>query len=886
MPKSVKKERLDRRIGKASEAAGRFPGLLEAAPDAMVVVDQTGRIVLVNSQTERLFGYQREELLGHDVEVLLPEHLRERHRFHRMSFLAEPRIRPMGTKMELLGVRKGGTEFPIEVSLSPIVTTEGVLVTSAIRDVSERKLADEAKFRLAAIVESSDDAIVSKNRDAIITSWNAGAQHIFGYTDQEVVGRPITILIPPEFQDEESKILEKLRAGEHIEHYETVRITKAGNRINVSLSISPIKDSNGGIVGFCKIARDISDRKRAELELCKANERLRLALEAGSAGGWDYDLKTGKNVWFGTAHAQLGMTPDETSGSRTEFWDHVHEDDRERVEHALQVAKEKREEYAEDVRVVWRDGTTHWLRSRGRFQYDANGEAERSLGISLDITENKQAEQALRASEERLRVAQQGARIGTFERDVRTGHITWSEGLESLYGLPAGSADGKTPDFFKDLLHPDDKEKVAALIQGALKTGLPTEGEWRAIWPDGSVHWIAGRWQVLMDDSGEPLRVVGANLDITERKLAEESKERFRSVFECSAVGMALVGHDGRWIEVNRALCEMLGYSEQELLATNFQSLTHPDDVEADLSYAQKVFTGQLRFYHMEKRYIHKQGDVVWVTLTASAVPDASGKVSYGIAQIQDITARKTAEESLRRDKEELRSLTGRLITVQEEERRRIARELHDDVSQKLALLSIDLEETRSSKGGLSAATNERLKEIQQLCLEISHDVHCLSHELHSSKLDNLGMATAIRGFCAELSKQHHLSIAFQHHNVPEHLPREISLCLFRVAQEALHNAIKYSGVTDFEVHLNCTMRDVQLMVTDAGAGFDMDAATQGSGLGLISMRERMHLVNGQFSVESRPGYGTKVFASAPLAECGESSPNAKQGRATSAGAA
>src|SRR6516225_2985187 len=151
---------------------------------------------------------------------------------------------------------------------------------------------------------------------------------------------------------------------------------------------------------------DTTDHKLAEQELSKANERLRLALEAGSAGGWDYDLKTGKDVWFGNTHAQLGMTPDETSGSRKEFWDRVHEEDRERVEHALQVAKEKREDFDVDVRVVWRDGTTHWLRSRGRFQYAANGEAERSLGISLDITERKMAEDRLREYEETVEGAE------------------------------------------------------------------------------------------------------------------------------------------------------------------------------------------------------------------------------------------------------------------------------------------------------------------------------------------------------------------------------------------------------------------------------------------------------------------------------------------------
>src|SRR6516164_5221935 len=155
----------------------------------------------------------------------------------------------------------------------------------------------------------------------------------------------------------------------------------------------------------------------SKMWISRLNERLYLAMEAGSVGGWDYDLKTGKNVWFGKAHAQLGMTPDETSGSRKEFWDRVHENDRERVKHALQVAKEKREDFAEDVRVVWRDGTTHWLRARGRFHYAANGEAQRSLGISLDITERKRAEHRLREYE----AAVEGAEdiIGVVDREYR-----------------------------------------------------------------------------------------------------------------------------------------------------------------------------------------------------------------------------------------------------------------------------------------------------------------------------------------------------------------------------------------------------------------------------------------------------------------------------------
>ena len=148
------------------------------------------------------------------------------------------------------------------------------LVTSAIRDTKVRKLVDESRFRLAAIVESCDDAIISKNLAAIITSWNAGAQHIFGYTGQEAIGRSIANLVPPELREEENRILERLRAGERIDHYETVRVTKAGNKINVSLSISPIKDSTGRIMGFCKIARDITERKRAEEALASFSGRL------------------------------------------------------------------------------------------------------------------------------------------------------------------------------------------------------------------------------------------------------------------------------------------------------------------------------------------------------------------------------------------------------------------------------------------------------------------------------------------------------------------------------------------------------------------------------------------------------------------------------------
>jgi PAS domain S-box-containing protein len=262
----------------------RAEDLLEAAPDAMVVVDQTGRIVLVNAQTERLFGYLREEMLGQPVEVLIPQRFHQRHQALRTSFFSEQRVRPKEAQLDLFGLRKDGSEFPVEISLSPIETEKGVLVTSAIRDITERKLIDETRLRLATIVESSEDAILSVTLEGVISTWNPGAQRMFEYTENEAVGKPVTMIVPSELPDEENKILETLRGGGCIEQFETVRVSKTGKRIDVSLSIFPIKDSTGKTVGYAGIERDITKRKQAEEAVLSSEQRYRLLFERNVAG--------------------------------------------------------------------------------------------------------------------------------------------------------------------------------------------------------------------------------------------------------------------------------------------------------------------------------------------------------------------------------------------------------------------------------------------------------------------------------------------------------------------------------------------------------------------------------------------------------------------------
>jgi PAS domain S-box-containing protein len=496
---------------------------------------------------------------------------------------------------------------------------------------------------------------------------------------------------------------------------------------------APLFDPDGSFAGYIGTCFDVTEFRRAETERNIANDRLWLAMESGKSVGWEWDLKTNRDTWFGDLSTIFGVRSNVYDGHVEDFRRSVHPEDRGLVGRAVKDAMKTHSPYAAEFRVVWPDGTVRWLAAKGQFYYSPGGAPERMLGLSVDITERKHAEESLRQKEMELKESQRLARVGGWQWDPVTDTVVWSEELYRIAGrdpiLPAVS--------YKEhsrLYAPESWDRLQAAVDAALHTGTPYELDLEMVCADGTHRWVTARGEALRDSAGQVVRLRGTVQDITERKRAEEA----------------------------------------------------------------------------------------------------------------------------------VSSVNGRLIEAQESERARIARDLHDDIGQRLAVLTIALEQVKRLPV-CSGEVLSSLDALQKQTAEITADVQALSHELHSPRLLHLGVVAAMRGFCDELSGQKNVAINFRHENVPGSVPLDVSLCLFRVLQEALHNGVRHSRAPHFDVRLRGTGDVVHLTVRDEGVGFDVAAASRGLGLGLTSMKERLKLVGGELVIKSQSKRGTTVLARAPV---------------------
>jgi PAS domain S-box-containing protein len=335
--------------------------------------------------------------------------------------------------------------------------------------------------------------------------------------------------------------------------------------------------------------------------------------------------------------------------------------------------------------------------------------------------------------------------------------------------------------------------------------------------------------------------------------ILRESEERFRLLAETTPSLIWICDSEGKVTYVNSRRLAFAGSDPIMGYSDKWMGHIHPDDLPNILNTISTALK-DYRPYSYEYRIRRNDGEYRWMLDVASPRMNGDGSFAGFIGSAIDTTDLKVAQQALEK-------VSGQLIEAQEKERRRIARELHDDICQRLGLLSLELDQANRNSNG----AHKNLEEIRNHCAEIANDVQAMSRHLHSSKLDYLGLVPAIKALCEEISKKHEVRVEFTARDVPQHLSRDISLALFRVTQEALHNAVKYSGASRFTVEVIGFPGEVQLEIRDWGIGFDVEEAKRNRGLGLVSMQERVNLVGGRFSIESRPGEGTTILAIAPL---------------------
>jgi PAS domain S-box-containing protein len=600
--------------------------------------------------------------------------------------------------------------------------------------------------------------------------------------------------------------------------------------------------------------------KRAETQLAMTFDRLRLAVEAGKSIGWDWDIKSGQDRWFGDLKTVYGIPSDNYSGDVDDFRRKLHPDDQEHVWQAVTEARQNRKPYAAEFRVIRTDGAIRWITARGKFYYAHNGDPERMLGMAVDITDRKLAEQKLQDSEDRLAGIVGSAMDAIVAVDEGRRIVLFNSAAEKMFGCTQGDAIGDVIDrFIPERFRSEHGAHMLRFGESGVTTrNMGTPVALWAVRTDGQEFPMEASITHLESDGRRLFTVIIR--DITERRRAEESiresEERFRLLANTAPVMIWTAGIDRKCSYVNKTWLDFTGRPLEAELGDGWAEGIHPDDLGRCLQTYTEAFDRRESF-EMQYRLRRLDGEYRWILDKGVPRFNSDGTFAGYIGSCLDITERTLAEESLA-------TIGRRLIEAHEEERTWIGRELHDDINQRLALLAVELD--RWNQNPTSAEQfSENVRHAQERITQIAKDVQGLSHRLHSSKLEYLGLAKAANSFCKELSEQTKVEIQFNHSGIPRTLSKEVSLCLFRVLQEALQNAVKYSGVRSFTVDLHGTAESIELTVSDMGSGFEEQDAFTRHGLGLISMRERLQLVHGELSVKSKPRAGTTIHAWVPL---------------------
>lgn len=762
------------------ESEQLYRSTFELAAVGVAHVKPDGRWLRVNKKLCEIVGYSEAELMKMTFqEITHPEDL--------PADLAETEKLLNGSRdtysMEKRYIRKDRMPVWVNLRVSVVRDAGGKVkhFISVVEDIHERREVEVVQSQLAAIVESSDDAIVSKDLDGVIRSWNAGASRIFGFTAEEAVGRSITIIIPPGLRDEETQILRRLRKGERIDHFETVRVGKTGKRIDVSLTISPVRNSRGQIIGASKIARDITERKQVEEALRESQSLLALALDSSKTAIFDWDVVTQQGRWSPQMAALHNFQPKGESITAGEWQTLFHPDDVGRLaDEAQAMWKDKsQDKFSFEFRTVRPGGQTRWTFSHGRIVRDRNGRALRMIGTHSDITERKLAEEREREITKEAIAATAKFRA-VFEQTTVFAGITSKDGLVmeankmclDACGYRAEEVLGKPfweTGWWRNF--PGSQDKIRAATPLAAQ-GVPYRETLHYSWADGTERLVDFALYPIVDDKGEVLFLHPTGVDITDLKRTED----------------------------------------------NYRNLAETLDAEV-----------RARTRELEDR----NADVL-------------------------------------RQSEQVRDLSLRMMRIQDEERRHIARDLHDSAGQTLTVLGINLAQLVHDTERVAPKLAREGEKIQELVQQLHREIRTTSYLLHPPLLDETGLRSALSWYVQGLLERSGLAIDLDVSEDLGRLPADMELAVFRLVQESLTNVHRHSGSKTAEIRIGRGADGVFVEVRDQGSGIApsrlAEIQSNGSGLGIRGLRERLRQFGGELKIESSAS-GTSVLAKIPLAK-------------------
>ena len=717
------------------------------------------------------------------------------------------------------------------------------------------------------LAESADDLIWTSDRDGRLTYVNEATARFVGRPATEILGRAITDFYTddprnPNFEE----LLARMRSGETLPRFLVQTRTPHGPRW-IEVVSSSVRDVDGTLTGFRGISRDVTQRQAAAEALRESEARYRGLVHSQLELVVRLDLE-GCVTFANEAYLRkFGLRRSDVLGRA--LFHLVHPDDVPSVVAAIDDLHHPPHHAVIEIRNLTPDGI-RWVSWEGGAVLDEEGRPAELQAVGRDVTERRAAEDALRASEARYRGLVESATELVTRFDLQ-GRLTFvNDSFSLVIGLRGADILGTSPRF---LVHPDDYLEAVTAFEAALRAPYRCRCETRARTPDG---WRWFDWEIsgVRDEQGRVVEVQQVGRDVTARRQAlaalRESEERFRSAFEDAAIGMAVTTLDGRTIRANAALCEMLGYTEDELKVSAIEDVVHPEDrVVLDVDRA-RLAGGDSRSYRAERRYLRKDGGIIWVHVAASVVRDVNGAPLYLIGQIQDITERHLAEEALRaslvelrRSEEKLRLLAQHQVTIREEERKRVGFDLHDDVCQELVGVGILIESLRRKLAPMPAETAAEFDRVVRYVGEVVEHLRLLARELRPLLLRDLGLDGSLKSLAEGMSTPALRVVTEFRGKIPA-LDEDTEVTIYRIAQEALGNAVRHAGATRIDVALAVDDGALRLAVRDDGQGFEV-GARPAVALGITSMEERAIALGGRLAIRSGHGSGTTVELTCPL---------------------